>query len=78
MIETIRELAMAKTKVASPGVSNPCCRDENPVLPFFGALWVSLSMCKPLKYIVYFFNYTLGYSGILRAYTANWHRTGIS
>ena len=24
------------------GVSNPCCRDENPELPFFRALWVSL------------------------------------
>ena len=55
-----------------------CCRDENPERSFFGALWVSLSMCKPLKYMVYFFNYTLGYSGILRAYTANWPETGPS
>ena len=43
------------------GVSNPCCRDETPELPFFGALSVSLSMYKHLKYIMYFFNYTLGY-----------------
>ena len=42
-------------------VSTPCCRDETPELPFFGALSVSLSMYKHLKYIMYFLNYTLGY-----------------
>ncbi len=64
--------------MASPRGFEPLLRDENPELPFFGALWVSLSMCKPLKYMVYFFNYTLGYSGILRAYAANWPELTVS